>query len=125
MPKPLTVAVAAVVVVALVAGRDLVGVRWWSETQRTDLEQAATYAPGDAQRLSWTDWAAVRDRVGARLDGASSGGDLQEFLDGGTTTTSRQRRRWWSRRRCCRHASGSLPRAPTGSSSASPTRGRW
>ena len=81
MRKRLTIAVAVALVVALVAVTALLAVRWWHDAHRTDLERAASYAPGDAQRLSWTDWAAVRDQVGAHLDGSSSGDQLQNFLD--------------------------------------------
>ncbi|MDI6912092.1 hypothetical protein [Nocardioides sp.] len=77
------VVVAVVVALAVVAGAAVVGVRWWRDGQRSELERAASYAPGDAQRLSWTDWAAVRDEVGARLDGSSSGEQVQDFLDRG------------------------------------------
>jgi hypothetical protein len=79
--KRLTIAVVGALVVALVAVAALVGVHWWRHTHRTDLERAAAYAPSDAQRLTWTDWAAVRDRVGAHLDASSSGDELQDFLD--------------------------------------------
>jgi hypothetical protein len=47
------------------------------------MEQAAAYAPSDAERLSWTDWSAVRDRLGAHLDADSSAGDVEHFLDQG------------------------------------------
>jgi hypothetical protein len=79
--KRLTIAVVVALVVALVAGAALVGAHWWRDAHRTDLERAAAYAPSDAQRLSWTDWAAVRDQVGAHLDASSSGDRLQDFLD--------------------------------------------
>jgi hypothetical protein len=79
--KRLTIAVVVVLVVALVAVAAVVGTRWWRDAHRTGLERAASYAPGDAQRLSWTDWAAVRDDVGARLDAASSGDEVRGFLD--------------------------------------------
>ncbi|WP_243061206.1 hypothetical protein [Nocardioides sp. SR21] len=52
------------VVLVLVAGAAVVGVRWWQGSGRSDLEQAAGFAPYDAQRLSWTDWADVRAEVG-------------------------------------------------------------
>lgn len=77
------VVVAVVAALAIVAGAAVVGVRWWRDGHRSELERAASYAPGDAQRLSWTDWAAVRDEVGARLDGSSSGEQVQDFLDRG------------------------------------------
>ncbi|GAB2450869.1 hypothetical protein GCM10027062_34940 [Nocardioides hungaricus] len=75
MRRRLTVALLAVLVLALLAAAALVAVRWWRDRDRTDLERAARYAPSDAERLSWTDWAAVRDAVG------SSG--LPDLLDQG------------------------------------------
>ncbi len=83
MPKRLTIAVVGVLAVALVAAAVVVGVRWWHAAHRTRLEQATAYAPADAERLSWTDWSAVRRHVGARLDGDSSEAELQSMLDAG------------------------------------------
>ena len=83
MPKRLTVALVAVLAVALVAVVAVVGTRWWRDTHRTGLERATAYAPADAERLSWTDWAAVRDRVGSEVDADSSVRDLRKFLDRG------------------------------------------
>ncbi|MEP9363438.1 hypothetical protein ABLE68_10780 [Nocardioides sp. CN2-186] len=83
MPKRLTVALVAVLAVALVAAAAVVGVRWWRDAHRTTFEQATAYAPADAERLSWTDWAAVRSKVGADLDADSSAADLRTFLDQG------------------------------------------
>ncbi|ABL83762.1 MULTISPECIES: hypothetical protein [unclassified Nocardioides] len=77
------VTVAVVAALAVLAGAAVVGVRWWRDGQRSELERAASYAPGDAQRLSWTDWAAVRADVGARLDESSSGEQVRDFLDRG------------------------------------------
>ncbi|CAI9412812.1 hypothetical protein [Nocardioides sp. T2.26MG-1] len=81
MRRRLTIAALVTLVVALPAVT--AGVWWWRHTQRTDLELAASYAPADAQRLSWTDWAGVRDAVGARLDASSSREQVQGFLDDG------------------------------------------
>lgn len=75
-----TIAVAAVLVVALVAA----GLIWWRHSQQTDLQRAAAMAPPDAERLSWTDWAAVRDRVGADgLSATDAGSAVTKFLDRG------------------------------------------
>jgi hypothetical protein len=70
-----------VLVVVLLGTAAIVGVRWWRDRDRSDFEEAASYAPGDAERLSWTDWAAVREQVGTDLDARSSGSDVQSFLD--------------------------------------------
>jgi hypothetical protein len=81
--RRLTIVVLVVLVLALVAAAALVGLRWWREDHRSDLEEAASYAPADAQRLSWTDWADVRAEVGADLDASSSDAQLRRFLDDG------------------------------------------
>lgn len=83
MRRRLTVALLAGLVLVLVAVAAVVGVRWWQGRDRTRLEQAAAYAPGDAERLSWTDWAAVRSALGADLDASSSANDVRKFLDRG------------------------------------------
>ena len=67
--------IAGAVIVALAGVAAVVGVRVWRDSTGSELEQAAAYAPADAQRLSWTDWAAVRDEVGTD--------DLQDLLDAG------------------------------------------
>lgn len=77
------VTVALALVVVLAALGTVAGIRWWRDTHRTDLERAASYAPEGAQRLSWTDWAAVRAEVDVRLDGSSSGEQVRELLDKG------------------------------------------
>lgn len=79
MRKRLTVALAVVLVGALVAA----GLLWWRDAQRTDLQRAASLAPSNAERLSWTDWAGVRDEVGADLSASSSTNELGRFLDKG------------------------------------------
>ena len=83
MRRRLTVAALVVLVVALVAAAAVVGIRWWRDRDKTELERATAYAPADAERLSWTDWAGVRDRLGAHLDASSSGAEVQSFLDKG------------------------------------------
>lgn len=80
-PTRPVVAVAVVVAVVVAVGVVLAGLRWWRGSDGSDLDQATSYAPGDAQRLSFTDWAGVRARVGARLDGSSSAREVQDFLD--------------------------------------------
>jgi len=79
VPKRVTIAAVVVVVVARVAA----GLLWWRQHDRTDLERAASMAPHDAERLSWTDWAAVRRETGAHLSAGSSVADLRRFLDKG------------------------------------------
>jgi hypothetical protein len=77
--KRLTIALVVALVVVVVAGALL----WWREHDRTDLERAASMAPEDAERISWTDWAAVRREVGADLSADSSDAELSRFLEKG------------------------------------------
>lgn len=77
----LTIIGVAAIVVALLAGAAVVGVRTWREAHRTDLQEAMALAPGDGQRFSWTDWAAVRRELGADLDAGSPQGEVVSFLD--------------------------------------------
>lgn len=71
------------VALALVAVAAVVGVRWWRDAHRTDLQRAMALAPGDGQRFSWTDWAAVRDELGVDLDAETPQGDVADFLSEG------------------------------------------
>ncbi|GAA4708188.1 hypothetical protein [Nocardioides conyzicola] len=81
MRKRLTIVVVALVGLALLAAAVIVAVHWWQGRDETTFEQATAYAPPDAERLSWTDWSAVRKRAGAHLDADSSADDVQSFLD--------------------------------------------
>ena len=69
----------ALVVLVLVAA----GLLWWRSAQLTDLQRAIAVTPPDAQRLSWTDWAAVREELGAGIDAQSETSRLESFLDEG------------------------------------------
>ena len=88
MRKRLAIGTAAVVVVALVVG----GLLWWRDHDRTDLQRATSMAPPDAERLSWTDWAAVRREVGVSTTADSPVSDLNRMLtkgyDADLTSTS-------------------------------------
>jgi hypothetical protein len=70
---------AAVLLLAAATG----GVLWWRAAGGTDLERAVALAPGGADRISWTDWAAVRDELGADVSASSSTDELTAFLDRG------------------------------------------
>jgi len=74
---------AVAVALALVATAVVVTVRWWRDSQRTDLERALSMAPHDAQQLSWTDWSGVRDELDQDLGDSPSGDDINEFLGQG------------------------------------------
>ncbi|UDY23147.1 hypothetical protein [Nocardioides sp. Kera G14] len=60
--RRLAVVVAAVVVLLLIWG----GASWWSAAHRSQLVRGLSLVPGDAQRVSWTDWSAVTDSVGTK-----------------------------------------------------------
>ena len=62
----------------LLLGAGLVAVRLLGGPGST-LGEAVALAPADAQRYTFTDWAAVREEVGA----SASEGDLAELLDAG------------------------------------------
>ena len=63
-PRRRAIVVAGVVVLTLLLiGVLAVGVRWW-RGPGSDLERAVSLAPADTQRWTWTDWAAVRERLG-------------------------------------------------------------
>jgi len=71
--------VAGAVLVALVLA--VGGLLWWrGHDDRTSFAWAVGHAPVGTQRVSWTDWAAVRAHEGAHLSAGSSTGDLHRFL---------------------------------------------
>lgn len=72
-----------VLVLALVVTAAVVGLRWWRDAHRTDLQRAMELAPGDAERLSWTDWAGVREELGVDLSPDSAQGDVVDFMSAG------------------------------------------
>jgi len=74
---------AATVAVVLVAAAAVVGVRWWREAERTDLERAVAMAPGDAEQLSWTDWSGVRDELELDLGSDPNADDMARLMDRG------------------------------------------
>ncbi|QIG44705.1 hypothetical protein G5V58_19685 [Nocardioides anomalus] len=84
MAKPwrrrLTLAGAIAVALVLLACAAVVGVRWWQDRHRTELERAMGYAPAQTQRYSWTDWAAIRRELHASLDARSPASDVEDFL---------------------------------------------
>jgi hypothetical protein len=70
---------AGLLVLALVVA----GLLWWRSAQLTDLQRATAFAPPDAQRLSWTDWAAVRAELDASVTAGSGTPELESFLNDG------------------------------------------
>jgi hypothetical protein len=63
---------AAAVALAVVVAGALVAVHAWRSAHRTDLQRALDLAPKDAQRYSWTDWAAVRRALGVSATGSAA-----------------------------------------------------
>lgn len=76
MPRRLWIA--AVVVLALAAGAG--GYLRWHQHGETSFAWAASHAPAGAQRLSWTDWSAVREHEHADLTTRSSAAQVRRFL---------------------------------------------
>lgn len=76
MRKWLVVALAAVVLLALVG----LGVRWWQDRDRSDLQRAVDLAPQGAQRLTFTDWADVRRTLDVDLATDSPTAEVEDFL---------------------------------------------
>ena len=73
-PGPVVLAVIVVVVAAA-------GLVWWRGGEQTRLARAVDLAPAGAERLSWTDWSAVRRQVGADLGPSPDGEAVAAFLD--------------------------------------------
>lgn len=70
-------AVAVTVVLALLVA---LGWWWWRGLQLTDLERAVASAPSDAQRLTFTDWEAVRLELDADLTADSPTAEVTGFM---------------------------------------------
>ena len=81
--RRLTVVAGAALVLVLLAAAAVVGVRWWQDRHRTDLERAVAYAPTGTVRFSWTDWAAVRAELKSEVDAGSSPDEVESFLSDG------------------------------------------
>jgi len=77
VPRRLWIVLAAVLAVVAVVG----GYLWWQRDDQSSFAWAVGHAPAGAQRLSWTDWAAIREHEGVRLSARSSPAELQHFLD--------------------------------------------
>lgn len=79
MRSRLLVVGAGLLIIALVVA----GLSWWRSAQLTDLQRALALAPPDAERLSWTDWASVREALGAEVSGGSETSEVESFLNEG------------------------------------------
>ncbi|QZY28821.1 hypothetical protein [Nocardioides coralli] len=68
--------VAVVAVLALLAG-----VAWWWRTlQQNDFQRAISWAPPDAQRLTFTDWGDVRRELGVEIAADAPSGEVSAFM---------------------------------------------
>jgi hypothetical protein len=76
VPRRLWVGGTVVLALALAFG----GWLWWRSRDDTAFAGAVERAPAGSQRLSWTDWAAIRAHEHEPLSSTSSQGDLQRFL---------------------------------------------
>jgi hypothetical protein len=77
VPRRLWIVVSAAVAVVAVSG----GYLWWHRGDQTSFAWAVAHAPAGTQRVSWTDWAAIRAHEDVRLSDRSSAGELRRFLD--------------------------------------------
>lgn len=69
-----------VVVVALVAVAGVVTWRVVRDDDGTRLTEAMALAPESTVRFSWTDWAGVREELGADLTASSPASEVEDFL---------------------------------------------
>ncbi|WP_432477675.1 hypothetical protein [Nocardioides sp. GXQ0305] len=72
------VVVGAVVLVVAVAAATVV---WWRAAQTPDLRRAVDLAPAASERMTWTDWAGIRDRLGSDVGPSSDRDAVAAFLD--------------------------------------------
>lgn len=74
---------AVITVLVVVAAVAVGGLVWWRSQPSSDLERAIRLAPVEAERVTWTDWADIRDELGSDVGAGSSTGDLVDLLDEG------------------------------------------
>ncbi|WP_107705292.1 hypothetical protein [Nocardioides allogilvus] len=80
LPRGVAIALGAGLSLLIVA-TVVVGVWWWRAEHRPDLARAVSFAPASTERLSWTDWQAVRRSVGVDLSTRPSTDEVTAFLD--------------------------------------------
>ncbi len=81
MRRSIRRALVALLVTVLVLTAAGLGYRWWRHAQQTEFARAVAAAPAGTERMSWTDWAAVRREVDADVDARSSAQEVRDFLD--------------------------------------------
>ncbi|WP_300681284.1 hypothetical protein [Nocardioides sp.] len=79
--RRITQACAAIVALVLIWA----GASWWHAAHRSALVKALDLVPGDAQRISWTDWSAVMKKVGRK---GGTAGILDRAYDADLSSTS-------------------------------------
>ena len=77
------VAALALVLVRVLGGDDHEDRARAARSAGATFDQAYLLAPDDAQRVLWTDWGAVRDELGLRLDARSSAEQVEDLLSRG------------------------------------------
>ncbi|KRF02610.1 hypothetical protein ASG88_04350 [Nocardioides sp. Soil777] len=76
MRRPLALGLAALLALGVAAGLVV-----WLGGDETRLQRAVALAPAGTERLSWTDWTAVRRLVDADLGASPDGEQVVAFLD--------------------------------------------
>ncbi len=85
MRRRLTTLGAVVLALVVVAAGVTLGLRWWDDRDRTDLQRALSLAPEDGQRFSWTDWSGVRAELGLDLSTDPTSQEVTDLLAAGFT----------------------------------------
>ena len=75
-PSPRVLTAAGVALVLLVG---VAVAAWWFWPRTSEFEKALALLPADSQRITWTDWAAVREELDAG-DVSGTGAGATEFL---------------------------------------------
>ncbi|MFZ2015615.1 MAG: hypothetical protein WAV00_17500 [Nocardioides sp.] len=88
MPRRLWSVRAVVLALVLALLVALGGLFWWRSGDRTAFASAVERAPAGTQRLSWTDWAAVRAHEHADLSSSALRRFLARAYDDDLSSTS-------------------------------------
>jgi uncharacterized membrane protein len=77
----LRLVVVAVLVLAVLAVAALAGKVLWDRAHRSALEKALGHLPADTERVSWTDWAAVRKALHVRTSTSQEPSAVADWLE--------------------------------------------